>query len=111
MRNKAINALLELGIPANTKGFLYITDAMETIDKNKGLQYKTYQLYEEIAKRYEGVTASKVERAIRHAFSEVTTYKNIEAVEKMAYAVWKNEQRELISNLIYQIKQGGRVNV
>lgn len=50
MRNKAINALLELGIPANTKGFLYITDAMEAIDENEGLQYKTYQLYEEIAK-------------------------------------------------------------
>ena len=82
MRNKAINALLELGIPANTKGFLYITDAMEAIDENEGLQYKTYQLYEEIAKKYEGVTASKVERAIRHAFSEVTTYKNIEAAEK-----------------------------
>ena len=46
MRNKAINALLELGIPANTKGFLYITDAMEAIDENEGLQYKTYQLYE-----------------------------------------------------------------
>lgn len=64
MRNKAINALLELGIPANTKGFLYITDAMEAIDEN------------------EGVTASKVERAIRHAFSEVTAYKNVEAAEK-----------------------------
>lgn len=51
MRNKAINALLELGIPANTKGFLYITDAMEAIDENEGLQYKTYQLYEEIAKK------------------------------------------------------------
>lgn len=82
MRNKAINALLELGIPANTKGFLYITDAMEIIGENKELQYKTYRLYEEIAKRYEGVTVSKVERAIRHAFSEVTSYKNVEAVEK-----------------------------
>ena len=82
MRNKAINALLELGIPANTKGFLYITDAMEAIDENEGLQYKTYQLYEEIAKKYEEVTASKVERAIRYAFSEVTAYKNVEAAEK-----------------------------
>lgn len=33
MRNKAIDALLELGIPANTKGFQYITDAMELIAK------------------------------------------------------------------------------
>ena len=82
MRNKAINALLELGIPANTKGFLYITDAMEAIDENKGLQYKTYQLYEEIAKKYEGVTASKVERAIRHAFSEATAYKNVEPIQR-----------------------------
>ena len=82
MRNKTINALLELGIPANTKGFRYITDAMDTIDENKELQYKTYRLYEEIAKKYEGVTATKVERAIRHAFSEVTAYKNVEAAEK-----------------------------
>ena len=82
MRNKAINALLELGIPVNTKGFLYITDAMEIIDENKELQYKTYRLYEEIAKRYDGATASRVERAIRHAFSEVTAYKNVEVAEK-----------------------------
>ena len=91
MRNKAINALLELGIPANTKGFLYIADAMELIAENKELQYKTYRLYEEIAKRHEGATATRVERAIRRAFSETTTYRNVDVVEKMAYAIWKNE--------------------
>ena len=35
-----------------------------------------------LPKKYEGVTASKVERAIRHAFSEVAAYKNVEAAEK-----------------------------
>lgn len=82
MRNKAIDALLELGIPANTKGFQYITDAMELIAKNKELQYQTYRLYKEVARPHEGVTATRVERAIRHAFSEITAYKNTEAVEK-----------------------------
>ncbi len=82
MRNKAIDALLELGIPANTKGFQYITDAMELIAENKELQYQTYRLYEEVARLHEGATARRVERAIRHAFSEVTAYKNTEAVEK-----------------------------
>lgn len=82
MRNKAINALLELGIPANTKGFRYITDAMEAIAENKELQYQTYRLYEEVAKLHEGATATKVERAIRYAFGEVTAYKNVEVVEK-----------------------------
>lgn len=76
MRNKAIDALLELGIPANTKGFQYITDAMELIAENKELQYQTYCLYEEVARLHEGATATRVERAIRHAFSEITAYKN-----------------------------------
>lgn len=82
MRNKAIDALLELGIPANTKGFQYITDAMELIAENKELRYQTYHLYEEVARLHEGATATRVERAIRHAFSEITAYKNTEAVEK-----------------------------
>lgn len=82
MRNKAIDALLELGIPANTKGFQYITDAMELIAENKELQYQTYHLYEEAARLHEGATATRVERAIRHAFSEITAYKNTETVEK-----------------------------
>lgn len=82
MRNKAIDALLELGIPANTKGFQYITDAMELIAENKELQYQTYHLYEEVARLHEGATATRAERAIRHAFSEITAYKNTEAVEK-----------------------------
>ncbi len=82
MRNKAIDALLELGIPANTKGFQYITDAMELIAENKELQYQTYRLYEEVARLHEGATATRVERAIRHAFSEITAYKNTEVVEK-----------------------------
>lgn len=82
MRNKAIDALLELGIPANTKGFQYITDAMELIAGNKELQYQTYRLYEEVARLHEGATATRVERAIRHAFSEITAYKDTETVEK-----------------------------
>lgn len=56
-----------IGIPANVKGFKYISDAMD-IYENDGCGVSTTKwLYPEIARRNNTV-ASRVERDIRHAF-------------------------------------------
>ena len=81
MKNKVINALIEMGMPANVRGFEYIIDAMELFSDNEIRYGKITVLYELIAKKRD-VTASRVERAIRTAFSTVITHGCLEAVEK-----------------------------
>lgn len=82
MRNKAINALIEMGVPANTLGFKYIADAMCLFDEDEMWRYgSTTLLYENIAAMNK-TSASSVERAIRHAFSNVITKGYLETVEK-----------------------------
>lgn len=84
MKNKAVNALIEMGMPANIKGFHYIAEAMELIGTKAGWRPGTgniTKLYQKLAEMY-GDTPSRVERAIRHAFSIVLTYGNLETAEK-----------------------------
>lgn len=66
MKNRATDALLKCGIPCNIKGFSYIVHAMELFDDG-WKDVKTCVLYEKIAKDFD-TTASRVERAMRHAF-------------------------------------------
>lgn len=59
--------LRELGVPAQIKGYLYLREAISvTVDDGGELQMVTKCLYPAIAKHH-GTTASRVERAIRHA--------------------------------------------
>ena len=63
MKNKAINALIEMGMPANNKGFQYIVDAMCLFNPD----YSVTTIYALVAAK-NNTTSSCVERAIRHAF-------------------------------------------
>lgn len=67
-RAKIEDVLLKMGVPAGIKGFAYIADAVEYIDKHGTDISVTKELYPTIAKK-RNTTASRVERAIRHAFS------------------------------------------
>lgn len=62
------DVLLKLGIPANIKGFKYITDAVMLLDEKEWRNPKYTALYYTIGK-LNGSTATRTERAIRHAFS------------------------------------------
>lgn len=66
-RNKVEDALFAIGIPANMKGFKYIVDAMEIIERDGCTISITGVLYPEVADMNR-TTPSRVERAIRHAF-------------------------------------------
>lgn len=81
MKNKAIDALLEMGMPADIKGFHYIVDAICLFEHEGWRCVKTTTLYQKIAE-INNETASSVERAIRHAFSVVITKGRLETVEK-----------------------------
>ena len=81
MQNDVVDVLLSIGVPAGVKGFNYIYDAMVIFDEDAYYRGgKICALYEEIAKRRE-TTASRVERAIRHAFEAAINKGNPEMVE------------------------------
>lgn len=81
MKKKAINALLEMGMSANLKGFQYIVDAMEMFEDEEIRNGKTMVLYYGIGKK-NNTTALRVERAIRHAFGVVLLKGDLEVVNK-----------------------------
>ncbi len=81
MKNRAINALIEMGMPADLKGFKYIVDMMVLYQDEDERFAGVISNYITIAQKRK-TTASKVERAIRHAFSIVLTKGDLKAVEK-----------------------------
>lgn len=66
-KEKIEDTLLKIGIPASVQGFRYITQAVLMMDTEEYRNPKFTHLYCEIA-NINKVTASRVERAIRHAF-------------------------------------------
>lgn len=81
-RTKIENVLIDMGVPAGIKGFNFIADAVEFIDGHKGDISVTKELYPSIAKK-RSTTASRVERAIRHAFDITRNKKgDFKVVEK-----------------------------
>lgn len=59
--------LLAIGIPANIKGYPYLREAVTLAIENSDIVNKiTKELYPQIARRFD-TSASKVERAVRHA--------------------------------------------
>ena len=72
--------LLSIGIPPNLLGSTYIITAVEYIWLNPlYLNVITKGLYADIASKY-GVSASSVERAIRHAIGVGWSYGNIDYI-------------------------------
>lgn len=81
-RAKIEDTLIAIGVPAGIKGFNYIADSVEYMDKNGEDISITKELYPEIAKKRK-TTPSRVERAIRHAFGVARSGRgNHEVVEK-----------------------------
>lgn len=74
------NTLNELGIPAHTKGYRYLRDAIVYVTtKPKLIEEVTKNLYPSIAKNH-NTTPIRVERAMRHAIESCCTNGNMEAV-------------------------------
>lgn len=105
MRNKAINALIEMGMPTDIKGFRYIVDVMCMFEEDEWRSSKITVLYREIGKR-NADTASRVERAIRHAFGVVLSAGDPRAVEKYLTLLHPTNGN-LLHTLYLRLKQEG----
>jgi len=67
MDEKISNIFITVGIPAHIKGYQFLREAVKIAIENPSvINSITKQLYPSIAKRF-ATSASKVERAIRHA--------------------------------------------
>lgn len=95
MRKKIENALFELGITPELVGFDYIRRAVEIILTSKERVDIVKGLYADIAKEYE-TTGSRVERAIRTAFSKMD-------IESAAFIKYFNSDRLTNSALLYTL--------
>ncbi|MBB6625194.1 sporulation transcription factor Spo0A [Clostridium gasigenes] len=73
----------EIGVPAHIKGYMYLREAiMMVVNDMELLSAVTKELYPSIAKKY-NTTASRVERAIRHAIEVAWGRGQIEAINKL----------------------------
>lgn len=106
MREKAIHAMIQLGIQANTKGFTYIADAMELLEKDEELRFHTCRLYEEIAKLHEGANKSRVERAIRNSFQYASTNACLEDMERYLTTAGRQSNGNLLAVFYLKLKRG-----
>ena len=72
----------EIGVPAHIKGYQYLREAiMITVEDMDVINAGTKVLYPEVAKRF-GTTASRVERAIRHAIEVAWDRGDLETLQK-----------------------------
>lgn len=82
MRERVQEILLEIGIPANLKGFKYILDIMDLFEEDEAWRNaKMMIVYEKVARMNE-TNYCRVEKSIRYAFSNAVTYGDLDLVEK-----------------------------
>ena len=75
--------LHQIGVPAHIKGYQFLRDAiLLTMNEPEYINAVTKRLYPEIAKR-NGTTASRVERAIRHAIEVAWSRGRMETIEEL----------------------------
>ena len=77
------NLFLTLGIPAHIKGYQYLREAVLMVLENHDVINRiTKELYPGIARRFE-TSASKVERAMRHAIEVAWSRGRLDTVNRM----------------------------
>lgn len=96
--------LHEIGVPAHIKGYLYIRESITMVYHNVDLLGSiTKILYPEVARKY-NTTASRVERAIRHAIEVAWVRGNIDAISEIfSYTISYHKSKPTNSEFIAMI--------
>lgn len=104
LESEITELLHEIGIPAHIKGYMYLRTAiLETYINVDFLGQITKVLYPEIAKKYT-TTASRVERAIRHAIEVAWNRGNIDAIDDIfGYTISASKAKPTNSEFIAMI--------
>lgn len=88
------NLFLTIGIPAHIKGYQYLREAVRMVSEDRTLLSRiTKELYPGIARRF-STSASKVERAMRHAIEVAWNRGRLDAVNALyGYRVFTPEDK------------------
>lgn len=73
--------LKEMGVPLNIKGYRYLSSAIVSLSKEKGMKI-SLGLYPKVAREF-ATTGSRVERAIRHAVERTFERGNYEIINEV----------------------------
>ncbi|MBD8003518.1 sporulation transcription factor Spo0A [Bacillus norwichensis] len=94
----------EIGVPAHIKGYLYLREAISMVYHDiELLGAITKVLYPDIAKKF-NTTASRVERAIRHAIEVAWSRGNIDAISSLfGYTVSMSKAKPTNSEFIAMV--------
>lgn len=94
----------EIGVPAHIKGYLYLREAISMVFNDIELLGSiTKVLYPDIAKKY-NTTASRVERAIRHAIEVAWSRGNIDSISSLfGYTVSMSKAKPTNSEFIAMV--------
>jgi len=101
MDEQITNLFLTLGIPANIKGYLYLRQAVLMVLADRSLTGRiTKELYPGVARHF-GTTASKVERAMRHAIEVAWNRGRLDTVNRMyGHRLFEKQDRPSNSEFI-----------
>ena len=104
LENQVTSIIHEIGVPAHIKGYQYLREgiliAVEDMDVINAV---TKVLYPAVAKRF-GTTASRVERAIRHAIEVAWDRGDLETLQKyFGYTVSNSKGKPTNSEFIAMI--------
>ena len=94
----------EIGVPAHIKGYQYLREAIVmAVEDMEVINAVTKILYPEVAKRF-NTTASRVERAIRHAIEVAWDRGDLETLQKyFGYTVSNTKGKPTNSEFIAMI--------
>ncbi|WCN38944.1 sporulation transcription factor Spo0A [Aneurinibacillus uraniidurans] len=104
------NIIHEIGVPAHIKGYLYLREAITMVYNDVELLGSiTKILYPEIAKKF-NTTASRVERAIRHAIEVAWNRGNMESIARLfGYTVSNAKAKPTNSEFIAMVADKLRI--
>lgn len=98
------NIIHEIGVPAHIKGYLYLREAIAMVYNDIELLGSiTKVLYPDIGKKY-NTTASRVERAIRHAIEVAWSRGNIDSISSLfGYTISMSKAKPTNSEFIAMV--------
>ncbi|MEY7999464.1 sporulation transcription factor Spo0A [Clostridium sp. Mt-5] len=104
LKQEITNIIHEIGVPAHIKGYMYLREAITMVVNNMELlSAVTKELYPSIAKQY-NTTASRVERAIRHAIEVAWSRGQVETINKIfGYTIHNDKGKPTNSEFIAMV--------
>ncbi|KRQ86818.1 Stage 0 sporulation protein A [Caloramator mitchellensis] len=104
LESEITNIIHEIGVPAHIKGYLYLREAIHmVVDDIELLSAVTKELYPTIAQKY-NTTASRVERAIRHAIEVAWSRGQVETINRIfGYTIHNDKGKPTNSEFIAMI--------